>query len=307
MENMHVSGALELDDLEMLSPHRMRLKPRIALEVSSFNADLSSQYLCGTDKPDSQHVVCYIRIKDSKGRTKVIRALIDCGATSIFITPSLVKRLGLEGSLQPAYTATRGIDGKVLREARDSCKLSINVQYFDHLAEVTENDCLVVPMQAYDIVLGLPWFRTRNPEIDWHRGQLLSLRTPTGDASFAFSASFASSAPSASSARIASRAEYFSSHSTQRGETLIEPVQPIEARGDDRPVQVELLAATSMGQFIGGDDCADAFVLKLNRLDQGLRLELPGSTIHAEGTVQTHRAGSSFSMKKTQCRGFSAW
>jgi hypothetical protein len=33
-----------------------------------------------------------------------------------------------------------------------------------------------VPMMAYDLVLGLPWFKTRNPEIDWEAGKLLSLR-----------------------------------------------------------------------------------------------------------------------------------
>jgi hypothetical protein len=31
-------------------------------------------------------------------------------------------------------------------------------------------------MTGYDLVLGLPWFKTRNPEIDWEAGILLSLR-----------------------------------------------------------------------------------------------------------------------------------
>jgi hypothetical protein len=36
-------------------------------------------------------------------------------------------------------------------------------------------------MTAYDLVLGLPWFQSRNPEIDWSKGQLLGLRTPVGN------------------------------------------------------------------------------------------------------------------------------
>ena len=58
----------------------------------------------------------------------------------------------------PAYTTTRGIDGKVIMEARESRKLTLKVQYLDYLPRITESDCLIVPMQAYDLVLGIPWF-----------------------------------------------------------------------------------------------------------------------------------------------------
>ena len=34
---------------------------------------------------------------------------------------------------------------------------------------------------AYDHVLGLPWFQSRNPEIDWSKGKLSGLRTPVGN------------------------------------------------------------------------------------------------------------------------------
>jgi len=35
-----------------------------------------------------------------------------------------------------------------------------------HLAPVYEPELLIVPMKAYDVVLVLPWFKTRKPEID---------------------------------------------------------------------------------------------------------------------------------------------
>jgi len=65
-------------------------------------------------------------------------------------------------------------------EARDSRKIDINIRYISYLKDVTERDCLVVPMQAYDLVLGLPWFRKRDLEIDWLNGQLLCLRNLQG-------------------------------------------------------------------------------------------------------------------------------
>ena len=37
-------------------------------------------------------------------------------------------------------------------EARDSLQLDLGIQYFDYLKPVTERDCLVVDMQAYDLV-----------------------------------------------------------------------------------------------------------------------------------------------------------
>jgi hypothetical protein len=112
---------------------------------------------------------------------KTVRALINCRATLIFASPQMVERLGLEDLAAPAYTTTRGIDGKVIMEARESRKLTLKVQYFDYLAGITESDCLIVPMQAYDLVLGIPWFKSRNPEIDWRNGRLLCLRTPEGE------------------------------------------------------------------------------------------------------------------------------
>jgi len=35
-------------------------------------------------------------------------------------------------------------------------------------------------MKAYDLVLGLKWFKVRNTEIDWTNGRLTSLWTPNG-------------------------------------------------------------------------------------------------------------------------------
>ena len=38
-------------------------------------------------------------------------------------------------------------------------------------------DVLVMPMRAYNLVCGLPWFHKQNPDIDWAR--LTSLRSPS--------------------------------------------------------------------------------------------------------------------------------
>jgi hypothetical protein len=144
----------------------------------SFRAG-KSQYLCGTQRPDTQHVTHKVLVKDRQGKQHEVQALIDCGATSVFISQRLCSQLRLE--TRPAYTATYGLDGKLLASARDSLKTSISVQYFPHLAPVKEPEVLVVPIEAYDLVLGLPWFRARNPGIDWAKGRLQSIRTQGSD------------------------------------------------------------------------------------------------------------------------------
>ena len=60
---------------------------------------------------------------------------------------------------------TRG----VMQHANDSRKTRITVQCVDYLAPVDRSDVLVVPMRAYDLLLGLPWFPKQNPDIDWAR------------------------------------------------------------------------------------------------------------------------------------------
>jgi hypothetical protein len=48
-------------------------------------------------------------------------------------------------------------------------KTRITVQYLDYLAPVYKSVVLVVPMRAYDLVRGLPWFHKQNLDIDWAR------------------------------------------------------------------------------------------------------------------------------------------
>jgi hypothetical protein len=102
-----------------------------------------------------------------------VRALIDCGATSIFMAPRLRTRLGLAD--EPAYVMTLGLYGHVMAHASDSRKTTFTVQYMGHLTAVQESEVLVVPMRTYDLVSGVPWFQSRNPDVDWQSGRLLAL------------------------------------------------------------------------------------------------------------------------------------
>jgi hypothetical protein len=161
--------------LDEVQPHRISLKSRVVLE--SPRARMLSQYLCGSEIPDSAHIVHEVQIRDRNGEMQRVQALIDCGATSICMAPRLLKRLGI--SHEAAHITTLGLIGRVIQQAKDSRKMRITVQYLDSLAPVDESDVLVVPMRAYDLVLGLPWSQKINPDIDWAHRRLTSLRSPS--------------------------------------------------------------------------------------------------------------------------------
>jgi hypothetical protein len=67
-----------------------------------------------------------------------VKAPIDYGATSIFISPSLLRNLELPQ--EPAFTSTHGVNGQVMMSARESRKVSLLVQYFAHLKPVDESE-----------------------------------------------------------------------------------------------------------------------------------------------------------------------
>jgi hypothetical protein len=158
-------------DTKKFQPYGAKQKPTVVLQAP--RAYLSSQYLCAADSRKQEHIVLEVIVTDSRGHLRSIRALVDCGATSIFVSPRLVERLGL--STRKANKTTLGINGQVLMHSDAAHATELTVQYMSHRAPIVESDVLVVPIQAYDMVLGTPWFRDQRPLIDWARGEVLGL------------------------------------------------------------------------------------------------------------------------------------
>jgi len=150
-----------------------------------------------------------------------VRALIDCGATGICMSPRLLRRIGLQP--MAAHTTALGLNRHVIEHAKDSQIITISVQYLKHLALVDESQVQVVLIKAYDLVLGLPWFWDRNPEIDWSKNSLLSLRNPTGS-------------------------------DTQ---------DTLPTKQEESGVSIELLSATAFDDQLAGEEFTAAFALKI--------------------------------------------
>jgi hypothetical protein len=162
--------------MDSIQPHRIAFKSRVLF--NSPKAIMSRQYLCSTSRLDTSQIIHDVFRRDGSGEMHSVRAFIDCGATSIVMASRLRKRPGQAD--EPAYVRTLGLNGQVMAHVCDSPKTAFTVQYMEHISPVREAEVLVVPIWAYDLVLGLPWFQSRNPDVDWQSGQLLALRTPGG-------------------------------------------------------------------------------------------------------------------------------
>ena len=103
---------------EGASPHYIALKPRITQEALRAFLSSPNQYLYGMARPSTSHVVHNVQIANASSKMVTVMALINCGATSIFISPKVVHSLGLETS--PTHITTLGLGGAILAHARDS-------------------------------------------------------------------------------------------------------------------------------------------------------------------------------------------
>ena len=116
------------------------------------------------------------------------------------------------------------------------------VQYFEHLQLVDESEDLVVPMTAYNLVVGLPWLKARKPEIYRTKSRLTALRTPNGP----------------QRAKIPK-----GDHSSCM------PERTEENKNGKPPLDIQLLGATAFSHLLATEEVVEAFAIQLGEC-QGL-------------------------------------
>ena len=102
-----------------------------------------------------------------------MKALLDCGAQSSYLSASAMRRAGLTPQrrkqpypLQVANGQPMPGEDQITHEV-----IRVPLQIQQHLEEI---DLDVFEMATHDIILGLPWLRKHNPWIDW-KNRCLSL------------------------------------------------------------------------------------------------------------------------------------
>jgi len=104
-----------------------------------------------------------------KGRNRCtsVAAMVDCGATALFISEKFVKKNNVRTRPLVRPVLLYNIDGS--KNCAGTVALSARLRL--RVGETEEwREFLVTNLGPEDVILGLPWLRSVNPEIDWTDG-----------------------------------------------------------------------------------------------------------------------------------------
>ena len=136
-------------------------------QVMNSDAALNSVIIPKTHTSQSHfYIKCQL-----KGCHRIIKvaAMVDSGATSLFINQKYAKHHQMLQTPLEHPIMLYNIDGS-LNEARSithKVKLDLKVGQ-----DKEKFDFLVTSLGPEKVILGLPWLRHRNPEINWHKGTM---------------------------------------------------------------------------------------------------------------------------------------
>lgn len=102
-------------------------------------------------------------------------ALLDSGATGLFIDAEFVKAKNLTTQRLPRSILLYNIDGTLNEHGSVKETVDLIVRYQDHTERAT---FYVTTLGGTELILGHPWLMEHNPEIDWTTGRITMSRCP---------------------------------------------------------------------------------------------------------------------------------
>ena len=109
------------------------------------------------------------------GENFTLKALLDCGATGLFIDQAYVQRNHLRMRKLCRSIPVYNVDG-TLNEAGSICHIvELVLSYKDHTERA---QFAVTNLGNQDLILGLSWLREHNPEVDWQTEEVKMSRCP---------------------------------------------------------------------------------------------------------------------------------
>ena len=117
-----------------------------------------------------------LRTTDTNATCRV-KALLDSGATGMFIDADFVKRNGWSVRELSRSIPVFNVDG-TLNEAGSIRSVADLVLSYDDHSERTA--FAVTGLGKHDVILGFPWLQSHNPEVDWSNKKVRLNRCPRG-------------------------------------------------------------------------------------------------------------------------------
>jgi len=104
-----------------------------------------------------------------------VGALLDSGATGLFISKKLAERQGFKLEKLDKPIKVRNVDGSDNKRGSIIHEEEVNLYYRGHVERVRMDVC---ELGKTEVILGIPWLAAHNPEINWETGEVRMTRCP---------------------------------------------------------------------------------------------------------------------------------
>jgi len=105
-----------------------------------------------------------------------VKALLDSGATRMFMNKRIAARHGFKLQKLERPIAVRNIDGTNNSRGAITHQVEVNIYYKRHVERMRMDVC---ELEKTEIILGMPWLAAYNSEINWETREVKIMRCPS--------------------------------------------------------------------------------------------------------------------------------
>src|SRR5215471_2214135 len=132
-------------------------------------------HLASTSGNRSLQLEVQLQTTDTR-EEKSTTALLDCGATGLFINEEYVEREGINTKRLSTPTPVYNVDGTPNKAGPITHVADLILRYKGHEERTT---FAVTKTGTDNIILGIPWLKEHNPEVNWVMEEIQMSRCPS--------------------------------------------------------------------------------------------------------------------------------
>jgi len=99
----------------------------------------------------------------------VVRALLDSGATGLFMDMTFAQEKGFKIEKLKKFLLVRNVDGTVNAEGTITHQIECNMFFKGHVERARMDVC---NLEKIEVILGMLWLAVYDPEIDWEKREV---------------------------------------------------------------------------------------------------------------------------------------
>jgi len=110
-----------------------------------------------------------------ESRVREVEALLDSGATGLFMDTTFAKEKGFKMERLKKPLLVRNVDGTANMGGAITHQVECNIFFKRHMERARMDVC---NLGKTELILGMPWLATHNPEIDWKKEEVKITHCP---------------------------------------------------------------------------------------------------------------------------------